>query len=76
MMFDWFWKGIAALAGMAALWFGIKADRAKKRMEREEIEQNEAMRRMVDQAYRSLEETRRQHAGKAPISAKKRTDFE
>lgn len=75
-MFDWLWKGVAVLAGMAAIWFGIKADRTKKRAEREEAERKAAMDRMVDQACRSIEETRKKHAGQAPISAKKRTDFE
>lgn len=75
-MFDWFWKGVAVLAGMAALLFGIRADRTKKRMEREEFERKAAMNRMVEQAFRSIEETRKKHAGQAPISAKKRTDFE
>lgn len=75
-MLDWLWKGIAAIAGLAALVFGANAARTKRRMERDEAERKAAMDRMVDQAYRSIEETRRQHAGKAPINPSERTDFE
>lgn len=76
MMFDWLWKGVAGAAGLAALWFGIRADRAKKRAERDEAERKAAMDRMVEQAYRSIEETRKKHAGQSPINPGKRTDFE
>lgn len=75
-MFDWLWKGVAAIAGLAALVFGVNAARTKRRMERDEAERKAAMDRMVDQAYRELKESRRHHASKAPINPSKRTDFE
>lgn len=75
-MLDWLWKGIAAVAGLAALVFGVNAARTKQRMKQEEFERKAAMDRMVNQAYRDLIETHKRHAEKAPIDAKKRTDFE
>lgn len=75
-MLDWIWEGLAILAGIAAFWFGIKANRIEKKVARDEAERKEAMDQMVSQAHSALEETRRQHSGKAPISASKRTDFE
>ena len=75
-MLDWLWEGLAILAGIVAFWFGFKAKRIEKKIARDEAERKEAMDQMVSQAHRALEETRRQHAGKAPISTSKRTDFE
>lgn len=75
-MFDWLWKGLAALAGMAALVFGANAARTKWRMERDEAERKAAMDRMVEDAYNDLAEARKRHAGQAPINPNKRTDFE
>lgn len=75
-MLDWIWEGLAILAGIAAFWFGIKANRIEKKVARDEAERKEAMEQMVSQAHRALEETRRQHAGKAQININKRTDFE
>lgn len=75
-MFDWLWKGIAVIAGLAALVFGANAARTKQRMERDELERKAAMDRMVDQAYRDLIETRKRHADQAPINPANRRDFE
>ncbi|MBK7544100.1 MAG: hypothetical protein IPI57_20680 [Candidatus Competibacteraceae bacterium] len=75
-MFDWLWKGLAGLAGVVALWFGFDAARMRYRMEREKWEQDEAMDRMVKKTYSDLAETRKRHAGQAPVNPKKRTDFE
>lgn len=75
-MIDWLWKGIAGLAGIVALWFGFDAARMRHRMERKKREQDEAMQRMAEQTYRALKETRRQHAGKAPINLNKRQEIE
>jgi hypothetical protein len=75
-MLDWLWKGIAGLSGIVALWFGFDAARMRNRMEREKQEQAEAMQRMAEKAYRDLTETRKRHAGQAPITPNKRTDFE
>lgn len=75
-MFDWLWKGIAAVAGLVALVFGVNAARTKQRMERERVEREQAMRRMVEQAYHDLIETRKRHAGQAPVNPTKRTDLE
>lgn len=75
-MIDWLWEGLAILAGIVAFWFGLKADRIEKKVARDEAERKEAAAQMIERSHRALEETRRQHAGKAPISASKRTDFE
>lgn len=78
-MFDWLWKGVAAVAGLAAMVFGVNAARTKQRMERmerERVERDTAMQRMAEQAYRDLIETRKRHAGQAPVNPAKRTDFE
>ena len=75
-MLDWIWEGLAILAGIAAFWFGFKAKRIEKKVARDEAERKEAAAQMIERSHRALEETRRQHAGKAPISTSKRTDFE
>lgn len=75
-MFDWLWKGLAALAGMAALWFGASASLTKMRMESEKAEREAAQQKMVEDAYNQLEEARKKHAARAPINTKTRKDFE
>lgn len=75
-MFDWLWKGVAALAGLAAVWFGALAARRKHKAEREEAERAEAMQAMAERAYRQLEETRRKHASEPKPDAKNRREFE
>lgn len=75
-MFDWLWKGIAAVAGLIALVFGANAARTKQRMERERVEREQAMQRMVEQACHDLIETRKRHASQAPVNPTKRTDLE
>lgn len=75
-MFEWLWKGIAGVAGVVALWFGFDAALMRRRMEREKREQDEAMQRMAEKAFRDLIETRKRYAGQAKINPNKRTDFE
>ena len=75
-MFDWLWKGVAGAAGLAALWFGISADRSKRRIERERQEREAAEKSLVEKSIAQLAETRKQYANRAPIDPNKRTDFE
>lgn len=75
-MFDWFWKGVAGLSGIVALWFGFDAARTRNRMEREKAEREEAMKSMIDKAYRDLEETKKSFEKRATVDPKKRKDFE
>lgn len=75
-MFDWFWKGVAGLSGIVALWFGFDAARTRNRMEREKAEREAAMKSMIDKAYRDLEETKKNFEKRAPVDPKNRKDFE
>lgn len=75
-MFDWFWKGVAAIAGLAAFWFGFNARRTKLRMERDAAERDAAERGYLNKLHADLERVRREGAGKAPIRPDKRTGFE
>lgn len=75
-MLNWLWKVIAGLSGIVALWFGLDAARTKQRMKREQAERDQAMDRMAEKAYQDLMEARKRKDAKAPIDAKKRTEFE
>lgn len=75
-MFDWLWKCVAGAAGLAALWFGIRADRSKRRIERERQEREDAEKSLVEKSMAQLAETRQRYANRAPIDPNKRTDFE
>ena len=75
-MFDWFWKGVAGLSGIVALWFGFDAARTRNRMEREKAEREAAMKGMIDKAYHDLEETKKRFEKRAPVDPKNRKDFE
>ena len=75
-MFDWFWKGVAVVASLAALVFGAIAKRRKDKAEREKVDRDIAEREAVDRALRQQEETRRKWAAKAPPDPKARDDFE
>jgi hypothetical protein len=75
-MFDWFWKGVAGLSGIVALWFGFDAARTRNRMEREKAEREEAMKSMIDKAYRDLDATKKRFEELSPINPEKRDDFD
>ena len=75
-MFDWFWKCVAGLSGLVALWLGFDAARTRNRMEREKAEREEAMKGMIDKAYHDLEETKNNFETRAPVDPKNRKDFE
>lgn len=75
-MFDWFWKGVAAIAAFAALVFGALAKRRKDKAEREKAERAIAERDAINRALRQLEETRRKWDAKAPADPSKRKDFD
>lgn len=75
-MFDWLWKGVAGLSGLVALWFGFDAARTRNRMEREKAEREEAMKSMIEKAYRDMEATKKNFEKRAPVDPKKRKDFE
>lgn len=75
-MLKWLWQGLAGLASIAALWFGFDTARTKQRLERDQAEREQAIRKMVEQAHRDLIETRKRHAAQAPINPNKRKDFE
>lgn len=75
-MFDWLWKGVAGLAGLAALWFGTLAAHRKRKAEREKANQEEAMREMQELAYQQMKEQRRKQAAEPAPNAKDRREFE
>ena len=75
-MFDWFWKCVAGLSGLVALWLGFDAARTRNRMEREKAEREEAMKGMIDKAYRDMEATKNNFEKRAPVDPKNRKDFE
>lgn len=75
-MFDWFWKGLATIAGLAALAFGVTAKRRKNAAERERAERERAERDLIDAGLRNREQTRREWDAKAPPDPEVRKDFE
>lgn len=75
-MLDWLWKGIAGLSGIVALWFGFDAARTRNHMEREKREREEAMKSMIDKAYRDMEATKKKFDERAPIDSKTRKGLE
>jgi hypothetical protein len=76
MMFDWLWQIIAAVAALAAGYFGIRSSWLQHKIDRDKAERAEAEQKQITDSTARLAAVRNKYSAQAKPDVAGRTDFE
>ena len=75
-MFDWLWQIIAAVAALAAGYFGIRSSWLQHKIDRDKAERAAASAKQESDSIARLSAVRNKYQSLGPIDVAKRNDFE
>lgn len=75
-MLDWLWQIIAAVAALAAGYFGIRSSWLQHKIDRDSADRKAAELKQIHEATDRLAAVRNKYQSQGPIDVAKRNDFE